>query len=659
MPERSKLVKMKIVNLGCIGPEGLNVELDNLLCIVGPNNTGKSSVLRAYELAVGGEAFSKEQDLCKRANGQPTIVEIWVHIPEGTTNIAEKWKVKENDLLLVRSKWVWNEEGNWKGQRYTWDPEINDYAEDGKASGLDTVFSSRLPKPFRIGTLEDPQQEHKKLLTLILQPVADALKNLLADEQSELSKTLKICTNLLKQPIAEEKKKLETIKTNINNSHSKIFPNLTVDFDIDIGEIEINPLAELIRNSGVKFQEWDDKVNWFQQGTGSQRALFWAMLQVRSKLKALADLEGQTKKEIADCKKKIAKLEESMEGAKKEDTIRKKREEITSLKQRIEQITACSPETLLEQQSSELFLPGYMLLIDEPEVALHPSAIRAASNYLYDLAKDPSWQIMLATHSPLFINPLQDHTTIVRLSRSEISPTPNTFCVDGVSFSSNKDEEKRARENLKMLNRFDTGLAEMFFGQRPILIEGDTEFAAFETVMNMYPDKYSASERPVLVRARGKYPLHLLVKVLTHFKVPFSILCDSDYPVRKDGKKNSAWTANLKIHGCIQEARQKGIRVTHRISIPNFEFEHMPIEKDEHGFAKETPSEEKPWRIVEAINSTSTVRDSVVKVLDELVASESKEVPFDGDFEEELKKQVLKWAQNNSPGDSRYVFAST
>jgi len=249
MPDRSKLVKMKIVNLGCIGPEGLTVELDNLLCIVGPNNTGKSSVLRAYEIAIGSDEFSKEQDLCKRASGQPTIVEIWVHIPEGTANIAEKWKVKENGLLLVRSKWVWSEEGNWKRQRYTWDPEVNNYAEDDKASGLDTVFSSRLPKPFRIGTLEDPQQEHKKLLTLILQPVADVLKNLLADEQSELSKTLKSCTNLLKQPIAEEKKKLETIKTNINNSHSKIFPNLTVDFDIDIGEIEINPLAELIRNS--------------------------------------------------------------------------------------------------------------------------------------------------------------------------------------------------------------------------------------------------------------------------------------------------------------------------------------------------------------------------------------------------------------------------
>jgi predicted ATP-dependent endonuclease of OLD family len=659
MPERSKLVKMKIANLGCIGPEGLIVELDKLLCLVGPNNTGKSSVLRAYELAVGGEAFSKEQDLCKRANGQPATVEIWVHIPQGTANIAEKWKVGENGLLLVRSKWVWSEESNWKRQRYTWDPEVNDYAEDDKASGLDTVFSSRLPKPFRIGTLDDPAQEHQKLLTLVLQPISDVLQSLLADKQSELSKALETCSELLKKPIITEKEKLKSIETDINKSHGRIFPNLAVSFNIDVGDLKIDPIGKLRETSSVQFKDWGDDVCWSQQGTGSQRALFWAMLQVRSKLKALADMENQTKKQISECEKRIEKLGKELETVVKEETKQKRKDEITSLEQQLEQLKGCSAKTLLDQQSSQLSLPGYMLLIDEPEIALHPSAIRAASNYLYDLAEDPSWQVMLATHSPLFINPLQDHTTIVRLSRSATSPTPNTFHVDDVSFSSNKDEEKRARENLKMLNRFDTGLSEMFFGQRPILIEGDTEFAAFETVMNMYPDKYPAGERPVLVRARGKYTLRLLVKILTHFKVPFSILCDSDSPVRKDGKKSGAWTANLDICSCIQEARQKGVRVTHRISIPNFEFEHMPIEKDKDGFVKETPSEEKPWRIVQAISLDSTVRDSVVKVLDELINSESREVPFDGDFEEALKKLVVKWAQNNSPGDPSYVFDST
>ena len=158
-PSGSKLIRMKLQNLGCIGPEGLTVDLDNTICLVGGNNTGKSTVLRAYELAVGNENFAPESDLCKRANGGSAAVEIWVHIPKDTPNIAQKWKTPEENYLLVRSRWEWREETGWKKERSTWDPEADDFAEDGNASGLDNVFNSRLPKPFRIGSLEDPEAE--------------------------------------------------------------------------------------------------------------------------------------------------------------------------------------------------------------------------------------------------------------------------------------------------------------------------------------------------------------------------------------------------------------------------------------------------------------------------------------------------------------------
>src|SRR5690606_35068316 len=61
--------------------------------------------------------------------------------------------------------------------------------------------------------------------------------------------------------------------------------------------------------------------------------------------------------------------------------------------------------------------PGYLLLIDEPENALHPMAARAAQRHLYKLAESADWQVMMTTHSPYFVNPLEDHTTIVRLER--------------------------------------------------------------------------------------------------------------------------------------------------------------------------------------------------------------------------------------------------
>ena len=204
-----------------------------------------------------------------------------------------------------------------------------------------------------------------------------------------------------------------------------------------------------------------------------------------------------------------------------------------------------------------------------------------------------------------------------------------------------------------MLNRFDTGLAEMFFGQRPVLIEGDTEFAVFETIMHIYSEKYPVGERPVLVRARGKYTLRLLVKILTHFKVPFSILHDTDYPFRKDGKKNSTWKANFDLFSCIMEARQKGINVIHRLSIPNFELAHFPVECN--GQTKEVSSCEKPWTFVEAIHSDRTVRESVVKIFDDLIEPNSIEEPFEGDFEEGLQGYLKDWVKKYTPNNLKYV----
>lgn len=648
MSDRSKLVKMRIVNIGCIGPEGLTVELDNILCLVGANNTGKSTVLRAYELAVSGtDMFNKEIDLCKRANDESAIIELWVHIPEGTANIPEKWKIKENGLLLVKSKWEWNSTNNWKRIRLTWDPEIDNYSNE-KASGLDTVFSSRLPKPFRIGTLEEPESEHNKLLTLILQPIADKLKEIMSNEDSELKQALSTINNIAQTPVNEEKQKLDEIKIDINRHHNEIFPDLKVDFEIGFGSLEIDFAKLLLNHSFIKFLEWADEIDWKQQGTGSQRALFWTMLQVRSRLNALSDLALQSKKDILEREKRIQNLKKGIESAKKEETKEKKINEIEILEEEIKQFKLKDPETILKEQITELSLPGYMLLIDEPEVALHPGAVRAACKYLYNLAEDPSWQVMISTHSPLFIDPLQDHTTIVRLDRSKIYPSPKTYRSDSVKFS---DDEKT---NLKMLNRFDQGLSEMFFGQYPILIEGDTEFAAFETIMNSESDKFPAYNKPVLVRARGKWTLSLIIRMLSHFNVSFSILHDIDSPKTKNGDVNNAWSANFEIYKEIKKAREKGIKVIHRISLPNFELNHLSIEVDRTGFIKDTASKEKPWNIFKSINESEEIKNTVKQIFYELLNNEGIEEPFEKDYKKGLMDAVKKWAEDNAPEDNRY-----
>lgn len=92
--ERSHLVRMHIKNIGCIGNEGLTVELDDIVCLVGANNAGKTTVLRAYELAVQQEKLNVEDFNCN-ASGNPATVELWVHIPTNAGNIVKNGKKKQ------------------------------------------------------------------------------------------------------------------------------------------------------------------------------------------------------------------------------------------------------------------------------------------------------------------------------------------------------------------------------------------------------------------------------------------------------------------------------------------------------------------------------------------------------------------------------------
>lgn len=149
---RSKLVRITVRNIGCIGNEGVEIELDNVVCLVGKNNAGKSTILRAYELAKGSAAFDVSRDRCQYAPpDQPSEVLLEVHIPDGIGNVDDKWKTHKDGLLIVKSRWQWIGP-SFQKVRTTWDPTggpdgLGTWAEDGKAGGADPVFSSRLPRP--------------------------------------------------------------------------------------------------------------------------------------------------------------------------------------------------------------------------------------------------------------------------------------------------------------------------------------------------------------------------------------------------------------------------------------------------------------------------------------------------------------------------------
>jgi hypothetical protein len=635
MGDRSKLLSITIRNLGCIGPQGLTVELDNIVCLVGKNNAGKSTVLRAYELAQTSKALS-ESDRCQwTPKDQCPEVELSVHIPEGVENVDEKWKVINGDLRIVRSRWQWKNSS--KPERQTWNPELNDgvgdWDSDEKAGGADNVFNSRLPKPLRIDALKDSVGEHDVLMNLIIEPIAKELDSLKMTEDSALRIALDAVVESTKKPVAAYQEQIDEVGKRIGSGIVGVFPNLSINIKIGIDPPALDAAKALTNGSSIRFVEGTADTGVRQQGAGSRRALFWALLQVRSEIE-------RKRTQDADRAKNLQRLK---------STLRKEQNKANPKQETVDGIVAQinTAEAGVDVEAGTGAFPGYILLIDEPENCLHPMAVRAARNYLYELSKDSNWQILLSTHSPYFINPLADHTTIVRLERQEKSTTPRTFRTDSAKFSVEE------RENLRALLQLDVSLSEMFFGSYPILVEGDTEVSAY--ISAIAEKEHQLATQVTVVNAHGKMLICSLVKLLTHFAVPFGVLHDTDYPTRSDGKKNSAWTENSKIAQAISDARKAKIEVRHRVSIPDFErFLRLP----ESG-------KDKPIATYRAVSNDSKLQEVIINLFTGLSLSSDvhpvESLKVDATVEgvvSAIESDVFKWAEVNAPGDKRFKISS-
>ena len=164
---------------------------------------------------------------------------------------------------------------------------------------------------------------------------------------------------------------------------------------------------------------------------------------------------------------------------------------------------------------------------------------------------------MVTTHSPAFIDLSRDNTSIVRVERAENGAISGTTIFRPSRAKLSTDDKER----LKLLNMYDPYVAEFFFGGRTVIVEGDTEYAAFKEVMAEFPDRFRNVH---IIRARGKYTILALCKILNQFNCPYAVLHDADTQQIK-GKKgvaaNPAWAANQQILDETSKAAKGGVRL--------------------------------------------------------------------------------------------------
>lgn len=563
-----RIEKLIIKNFGCIGEQAVNVDIDKIVVLVGQNNAGKSTILRAFEVVTEGAKLSQDDFYNRQIlpERKPTI-EVHSIVDEEGAPGPEWQEAIGPDQIRVKEVWTWAG-ANVEPERFGFNVALGRWAQNGDREkfpwGPNNVAKAKRPKPHRISTFDEPEKQAKAIVSLFKSLLNDSIRSIKADpddDQSRFDKIMGELRSLKTDSKAIQRGRIEDIEREANQIIGRVFPGqqLKVTNINDEAPIQIELIGDEFNVEMGGIDETLFPLD--KQGSGARRTALWAIL------KLLAD-NGYKARSVGG---KAKELHEPV-----------------------------GPNA------------SHILLLDEPEVSLHPDAIKSARDVLYSLADNAGWQVMITTHSPFFVDLTKDHTTIVRVEKNrDRNIAATTLYRPDVARLSQED-----KENLKLENLFDSHIAEAFFGGRIVVVEGDTEYSAFGYIKDreMAAGNLSYSNLNI-IRARGKVTVASMMKVLNHFKSRYYVLHDTDTPrtmskrldrqLSTGGRRvyevieidNPAWTNNDKI---LQQMSEN-VRVV--ASLVNFEdvffgeainsnkpencLNHLKASEDAYGLVKQ------------------------------------------------------------------------
>ena len=577
-----RITKLKIKNFGCIGTEGIEIDIDKIVVLVGANNAGKSTILRAFEVVA--DCLKLEQDdFHNRQVTTENHPEIELHsIADESSKPGDQWCHSiDEETWLVKERWTWTGIGT-EPKRIGFNATENRWANstdtDKMPWGANNVAKARRPKPHRVNTFDEPEIQCIAITSLMKSILEDDIKRLKVNEEDESTRYESILKNL--SELKSDSKAIQDvgiadIQTQANVILERIFPNhaLTVvptncssDISIDLLGDEFSVEMGPVGGTSLPLRK---------QGSGTRRTALWTVL------KLLADKGFKAKP-----------------GAKSAKSFHE----------------PVGPNT------------AHILLIDEPEVSLHPRAIQSARDVLYSLPQNDNWQVMITTHSPSFIDLTKDHTTIIRVDKT----TNNNIQATTLYRPDIARLDPEDKNNLKLINLFDSHISEAFFGGRILVVEGDTEYTAFNYIkqceLEAGNDLYNDLN---IIRARGKVTVASMMKVLNHFKNRYFVIHDTDRATveskvkdrqrstnehtvyRKITITNPAWTNNEKIRDQMTD----NSRVI--ASAVNFE----------EAYFYEVVDKDKPENCINQLKSSEDSYNKIKQLLDGILELNGTELP--------------------------------
>lgn len=166
----------------------------------------------------------------------------------------------------------------------------------------------------------------------------------------------------------------------------------------------------------------------------------------------------------------------------------------------------------------KVFNQSSLLILEEPELFLHPHAKRMLADILKDFIVDNNNQIIITTHSEEFIHNVNIENINVIRKTSE-GTKKSRIC---------KENYEDGKELQKLKIELQHKNAEMFFAEKVILVEGEEQVLIPEIVKSIYGKNILNNNDISIIKVGGKSYFDIYRKVLNELGIKNYIIADYD-----------------------------------------------------------------------------------------------------------------------------------
>lgn len=171
-----------------------------------------------------------------------------------------------------------------------------------------------------------------------------------------------------------------------------------------------------------------------------------------------------------------------------------------------------------------------ILLFEEPEIYIHPQLLRTLKASLKQLSRIGGWQVVVTTHSPIMIDVADCPQSLAILRKPDRLAGITVHQLDRDPFVGG-DGVVDERQMLRAALDFHPTVCEAFFADHAILVEGDSETAIFQfgrAALRLMLGRDYDTDPYSIVSCGGKWTIIPIARLLTLFGIPVRIIHDRD-----------------------------------------------------------------------------------------------------------------------------------